>query len=139
MPPEEKKKIQALIPVSLWIQVESIGFKSQNEAVNFAFGKLIEIQDNNQNESKENQIDSKNNQLESSMINELRARLEEKENLLTELYNHNETLKKEIDKAERDKEDLKVTYANYFSQIQTLINQKAIEAPGNKKTWWKFW
>ena len=73
------------------------------------------------------------------MINELRARLKEKENLLTELYNHNETLKKEIDKAERDKEDLKVTYANYFSQIQTLINQKAIEAPGNKKTWWKFW
>ncbi len=34
---------------------------------------------------------------------------------------------------ERDKEDLKITYANYLSQVQTLINQKVIEAPGEKK------
>jgi hypothetical protein len=34
---------------------------------------------------------------------------------------------------ERDKKNLKITYANYFSQVQTLINQKAIEAPGEKK------
>jgi hypothetical protein len=41
---------------------------------------------------------------------------------------------------ERDKEDLKITYANYFSQVQTLINQKAIEALGEKKkAFWKFW
>ena len=80
MPIEEKKKIQALVPVSIWIQVESFGFKSQNEAVNSAFEKLIEIQGNDQAESKENQIDSKNNQLESNMIHELRARLEEKIN-----------------------------------------------------------
>ncbi|MGB9940459.1 hypothetical protein [Methanosarcina sp.] len=63
------------MPVSIWIQIESFGFKSQNEAVNIAFEKLIEIQDNNQVESKENQTDSKNNQLESNMINELQARL----------------------------------------------------------------
>ena len=24
-------------------------------------------------------------------------------------------------------------------QVQTLINQKAIEAPGAKKPWWRFW
>ena len=134
MLPEEKKKIQAWIPASTWIQIESFGFKSQNEAVNFAFEKLIEIQDNNQKESKENQIDS-------SLINTLQARLEEKENNFKEVQKHIETLKAELEKAERDKEDLKITYSNYFAQVQTLINQKAIEAPEEKKVkrWWKIW
>lgn len=57
-----------------------------------------------------------------------------------ELEKHNFILKGELEKAERDKEDLKQTYNNYFLQIQTLINQKAIEAPGEKKKpWYKFW
>ena len=38
---------------------------------------------------------------------------------------------KELDKAENDKEDLKQMHNNYFLLVQTLINQKAIEAPGN--------
>jgi chromosome segregation ATPase len=63
---------------------------------------------------------------------QLRARFEE-------LEKHNETLKKELDKAERDKEDLKENHKNYFLQVQTLINQKAIEAPGAKKPWYRFW
>lgn len=57
-----------------------------------------------------------------------------------ELEKHNSTLKGELEKAERDKEDLKTTYNNYFLQVQTLINQRAIEAPGEKKKpFWKFW
>ena len=63
---------------------------------------------------------------------QLRARSEE-------LERHNNTLKAELNKAERDQEDLKTTYNNYFLQVQTLINQKAIEAPGAKKSWWRFW
>jgi len=60
---------------------------------------------------------------------ELRARS-------AELERHNETLKTELTKAERDKEDLKTahnnlqqTHNNYMAQMQTLITQKAIEAP----------
>lgn len=128
---EEKRKIQALVPVSIYNQIELIGFKSQNEAVNFAFVKLLDNQGTNQDESKVNQN-------ESNLTNELQVRLEEKENRLKELQDHNETLKKELNKAEQDKEDLKTTYNNYFLQVQTLINQKAIEAPGTKK-WWRFW
>jgi hypothetical protein len=26
-----------------------------------------------------------------------------------------------------------------FSKMQTLINQKVIEAPGVRKPWWRFW
>jgi chromosome segregation ATPase len=132
MPIEEKKKIQAWISASTWIQIESFGFKSQNEAVNFAFERIIENQYNNQPESE-------NNQIESNMINELQARLEEKEKWIIELQNHNETLKKELDNAGQDKDDLKETHKNYMLQIQTLINQKAIEAPGAPRKWWQIW
>ena len=63
-----------------------------------------------------------------------------------EIEKHNQTLKAELEKAERDKEDLKTTYNklqdthnNYMAQMQTLIKQKSIEAPGAKKPWWRFW
>jgi prefoldin subunit 5 len=49
-----------------------------------------------------------------------------------ELERHIETLKKEL-------EDLKSMQNNYMLQMQNLINQKSIEAPGAKKPWWRFW
>jgi len=122
MQTEEKKKMQAWIPVSIYNQIESFGFKSQNEAVNFALIKLLENKGKNQNESKENQN-------ESNLINQLQARLEEKEKWIKELQDHNETLKKELERASQDKEDFKNMHNNYFLQVQTLINQKAIGAP----------
>jgi hypothetical protein len=56
-----------------------------------------------------------------------------------ELEKRNETLKAELVKAGQDKDDIKKTFDNYMVQVQTLINQKAIEAPGAKKHWWQFW
>ena len=49
-----------------------------------------------------------------------------------ELQDHNETLKKEL-------EDYKKMHNNYMLQVQTILNQKAIEAPGTQKPWWRFW
>lgn len=49
-----------------------------------------------------------------------------------ELEKHNATLKNDL-------ENLQNLYNNYMLQMQTLINQKAIEAPGVKKPWWRFW
>jgi len=63
---------------------------------------------------------------------QLQARVEE-------LKDHNETLQKELDTAGQREQDLKETHRYYMLQVQTPINQKAIEAPGNKKAWWKFW
>ena len=56
---------------------------------------------------------------------ELKARVEEKER-------HIESLKSELD-------NLRSVHNNYMVQMQTLINQKAIETPGAKKPWWRFW
>lgn len=72
-------------------------------------------------------------------LRELRAQVREQREQLEEKDRHIDTLKGELDKAERDKEDLKTTYNNYFLQVQTLINQRAIESPGAKKPWWKIW
>ena len=164
MPTEEKKKIQAWIPVSIWIQIKSFRFKSQNEAVNKAFEKLIEIQD-------DNQVESKNNQIESNMINELRARLEEKDTQIKDLESASrekyaeilrlqnviqetpdlvelaeikglyegkmqviEEKNKRIEALEREISRLDI-FAHYFKNVDV----KQIEAPAEKKPWWQFW
>ncbi len=54
------------------------------------------------------------------------------------LEKHNQTLHRELEKAHQDKDNIQNLYDNYMRQMQTLIQQKAIEAPGKKK-WWKFW
>jgi Arc/MetJ-type ribon-helix-helix transcriptional regulator len=60
-----------------------------------------------------------------SVLAQLRTRSEE-------LERHNESLKAELEKTGQ-------RYDNYMAQMQTLIKQKAIEAPGAKKPWWKIW
>jgi hypothetical protein len=58
---------------------------------------------------------------------------EENQNrIIKEKDDHIETLKKELEVSQE-------THRNYMVQMQTLINQKAIEAPGAKKPWWQFW
>jgi len=115
---QNQKKIQCWIPIETWDKVEALGYSTTAAAASAAFNKLLE--------------DPVKNPEISQDIPILNARLEEKESLI-------ETLKAEIEKAERDKEDLKTMHNNYFLQIQTLINQKAIEAPGDKKKWFEFW
>jgi predicted RNase H-like nuclease (RuvC/YqgF family) len=63
---------------------------------------------------------------------ELKIRLEEKDKQIEEKDRHIESLKGELT-------DIKSMHNNYMLQMQTLINQKAIEAPGAKKPWWRFW
>lgn len=113
-----QKKVQAWVSMSLWDKVVAFGYKNTTDAVTKGLEKLL--------------MDSNMNPNESNEIHETRA-------LLDELKAHNETLKKDLDQARQDKEDLKKTFDNYMVQVQTLINQKAIEAPGAKKPWWRFW
>ena len=66
------------------------------------------------------------------IIRELKTKVEEKEALVV-------VLKGELEKAHQDKDNIQNIYDNYMRQMQTLIQQKAIEAPGEKKKWWVFW
>ncbi len=69
----------------------------------------------------------------------MKIRVEEKDKQIVELEKHNQTLKGELEKAHQDKDVIQNHYDNYMRQMQTLIQQKAIEAPGEKKPWYKFW
>jgi hypothetical protein len=51
----------------------------------------------------------------------------------------NEILLANIEELKKDKDTIQNLYNNYMMQMQTLINQKAIEAPGSKRPWWRFW
>jgi hypothetical protein len=135
MTAEEKKKIQAWIPISLWIKIDQMGFTSQTEAVTQAFKNLL----SDQNRSKIDQTGSNTDQIRSSELNELSNVLNEKDKRLQEIQEHNETLKIELGKAHQDREAIQNLYDNYMRQMQTLITQKAIEAPGAQRPWWRFW
>jgi chromosome segregation ATPase len=200
--PEDKRKINCWIPVSLYDKIGSAGYEHTTQAIIIALQRLLEdpgkniagyLQDIERYLQDIEALTSENGQLKDDLLGyqkdiqgykqdtvgyredmeriqkdlnqdiigykqdiaalhaenaklkdylqearkpgellQLRARSEE-------LERHNTTLKAELDKAERDKEDLKATYNNYFLQVQTLINQKAIEAIGEQKPWWRFW
>jgi chromosome segregation ATPase len=174
MPPEEKHKINVWLLESLWKQVEVLGYDSTTKATIAAFealvsqntigsnkealgsskevlGSLREVEEYKQDITRyEENIKVLNaeiaklteilsNSPDPADLAQARARYEE-------IEKHNGTLIKDLDKAERDKEDLKITYNklqdtynNYMAQMQTLIKQKVVEASGAKKPWWRFW
>ena len=159
--PEEKKrsgrKVNAWIPDDLYFKVDDLKYRTWTEAIVSGLELLVKSTEKVQTEESEVQRSTGNSTLDDSRvqgstnkstvddlevqkvriestgeIRELRARVEE-------LQDHNETLKTELEKAGQREEDLKETHRNYMLQVQTLINQKAIEAPGAKKPWWQFW
>lgn len=112
--PDEFKKVSARIPIPILEKLEDLGISNQTEAIIKGLECLISEDTEKTREGSD----------KTAALNTLQVRIEE-------LQAHNETLKKEL-------EDLKQMHNNYFMQMQTLINQRAIEAPGQKK-WWKFW
>ena len=64
---------------------------------------------------------------------------DEKDHRIKDLQAHNESLEKDKERAGQEKEAIQNLYNNYMRQMQTLITQKSIEAPGNKRPWWRFW
>jgi len=137
---EEKKrsgkKISAWVPQEMYDKLVSVGYNSPTEAIMKGLDLLLKEFKGVQVKADGRQEGTPSDMREpleySAETRELRARVEE-------LQDHNETLKKELDKAGQDKDDIKKTFDNYMVQVQTLINQKAIEAPGAKKPWWQFW
>src|SRR5665647_499719 len=155
MPPEEKHKINCWISESLWKQVETLGYDSPTKATIAAFEALVLQEEKGSNQevirsAQEARLPEMEKQLEEAQrqikayeeklkiapdpvdLAQLRTRSEE-------LDKHNSTLKEELRKSGQREEDLKQMHNNYFLQVQTLINQKAIEAPRAKKPWWQFW
>ena len=146
----EVVKIQARVPSYLWVQLEPFKFKSQNEAVNYAFEKLVKQKDINQSELIFNQNDSIINQNEPIMINQIRARLDEKDIQIKETHAHNEMLIQNMNNqielliSQLSKKDEQIEKQSYH--IQTLIQENGKlnikllpEKTEYHKPWWRFW
>jgi hypothetical protein len=146
---ETRVMISGKIPINLHEAmikaVENKEYRDKTEVLNIALERLLL---NNFNKLNTQQgTEDTDSVINSNIMNatdkieyaRLQIRLEEKENWIIELQNHNETLKKELEKAGHDKEAVQNLYNNYMLQMQTLITQKTIEAPGAKKPWWRFW
>ena len=108
---EDKKRVTVAIPMQLHTKLVDTGY-GVTEGIVKGLELLLEPRDST-NPSNEVRI---SDLLE--RINDLQA--------------HNETLVKEL-------EDIKSMHNNYMMQMQTVITQRAIEAPGAKKPWWRFW
>jgi chromosome segregation ATPase len=157
--PEEKKrsghKLSAWISDSLYDDLKNYGYFgisiSQTETITRALEILLKESkkgDMGGQKGDKGEIQGYSNDYvgDTRGLGELRAQVGNLLELIKEKDSHIDTLKTEIEKAENDKEDLKTTYNklqdtynNYMAQMQTLIKQKSIEAPGAKKPWWRFW
>ena len=116
------------------LQEEDSEIQKLNNVLQEKYAEIREIR--NVLQSKDGEIQRLQNVIQDAPepldLAQLRARYEE-------IEKHNFTLKTELEKAGQREEDLKKVHNNYMLQMQTLINQKAIEAPGAKKPWWKLW
>ncbi len=126
------KKIQCWIPISTWGELKERGYPTISKAVNEALDKLLKIP------PEIPYIDVSGIQ-KFPEFPELKARIEEKDKQIEDKDRHIESLKKELQSAGQREQDLKQMHSNYMMQMQTLINQKAIDAPGTKRPWWRFW
>jgi uncharacterized protein (DUF3084 family) len=144
---EQKRKISVWVPSELYDCVLHAGYISPTNAVIQGFKMLTRAQSEESSEEVLRQMQVIRGQMQAE-IDTLKTEIERLNTALQEapdpsefveirarsreLERHNETLKKEV-------ENLQNLYNNYMLQMQTLINQKAIEAPGAQKPWWRFW
>ena len=157
---EEWQKIKTKVPLDLWKKVEVLGFDSPDKAVVNALEKLVsdpelniygkeqeiriqELKNRLKDEQKRNQeLQSKTQEMEKRLEDEQRCNQElqrELELRMEETQKQIKDLQKELEKAERREIYFEEMHNNYMMQVQTLINQKQIVAPGAKKPWWRFW
>ena len=105
--------------------------------------KTQELEKRLEDEQRHNQeLQSKTQELEKRLEDEQRHNQELQRKLelrMEESQNQIRDLRKELEKAERREVYFEEMHNNYMMQVQTLINQKQIVAPGTKKPWWRFW
>ena len=115
---DTKRKINAWIPLELYDNVVNAGYPKFTEAIIRGLELLLQ--------------DTERIHEDTSGYELLKADNSRLQAVCDELQAHNDTLKQDL-------QDLKAMHNNYMLQMQSLINQRAIEAPNPKKSWWKFW
>ena len=135
MASEDKVAITVRIPASLYemltMAVSNGGYASQTACVIIALEQTLKS---------DLQAFASNQHNEGNIAIQLMAQqLQDSEIRVSDLQAHNETMKNEIDSL---RDQLTAKDRHFEAQaihLQTILNQKAVEAPGAKKPWWRFW
>lgn len=135
MPNEDKVAITVRIPASLYdVLVKAVSkgeYASQTACVTIALEQALKP---------DLQVPASNQQNESNIAIQLIAQqLQDKETRVLDLQAYNETMKNEIDSLKGQLTAKDRQLEAQAIHLQTVLNQKAIEAPGAKKPWWQFW
>ena len=77
--------------------------------------------------------------LQVTRITDITARLEEKDHRITDLQEQIRVHSVQLETKDTQIGKLTETMQAQAIHIQTLLNQKQIEAPGTKKPWWRVW
>jgi len=113
---EKSKRINVRVPIELYSQVvQSYGI---TEAVILGLHKLLKKPEGTNISPEENKTNG---------------------DLTTSLTNRIESLEEQLKVKDIQIEKLTETLQAQAVQVQTMIQQRAIEAPGAKKPWWQFW
>jgi Arc/MetJ-type ribon-helix-helix transcriptional regulator len=135
MPSEDKVAITVRIPASIYdmlVKAVSKGeYTSQTACVTIALEQVLKP---------DLQVPASNQQTESNIAIQLIAQqLEGKETRILDLQAHNATMKNELDNLKGQLIAKDRQLEAQAIHLQTVLNQKAIEAPDAKKPWWRFW
>jgi hypothetical protein len=122
--PEEKKRINVFVPADLHAQVMRLGFSTSTEAIIRGFECLLKQEKGSNTKEEENKPDTELRISYHERIQSLEVQLHTKDNQINE---------KDVQISELTK-----AMNAQAVHLQTLLNQKAIEAQGKKK-WFEFW
>ncbi len=158
---DEKKRINAFVPIDLYEQVMSKGYATITEAIVKGFEKLL-VDDNNTTtgvnlqeldrelvtnlqgriESLEEQLKAKDNSY-NERIKDLKEQLKikdsQQDSRINDLLDQLKVKDQQLEKKDIQNENLTNTIQSQAINIHDMLNQKTIEAPGAKKPWWRFW
>ena len=132
---ESKVPITIRIPANLYnalVKAVSDGlYTSQTACVIIALEQAL---------NPDMQATASNQQNESNVAIQMMAQqLRDKEIRVLDLQAHTDTMKTEIDNLVNQLKAKDRQLEAQAIHLQTVLNQKAIEAPGAKKKWWQFW
>jgi uncharacterized protein (DUF3084 family) len=128
---EEKRRVNAAIDKSLYENVMNLGY-TISEAITLGFEKLLETPRKNVEKQEDTNIQENSNPLNSELIKSL-------QNHIASLENQLKVKDTQIENRDAEIANLTETIQKQVVNIYNLSNQKAIEAPGEKKRWWVFW
>jgi small-conductance mechanosensitive channel len=139
---EEKKRINAYLDVDLYAKLVNSGY-GITEAVTKGLELLLEPPRTEITTEPIETIRPDAIEAKESIIKGLEARTNSLEEQLrvkdSQMNDRVKSLEGQLQTKDNQIEKLTENMQAQSVHIQTLINQKAIEAPGAKKPFWKFW